>query len=199
MVILALLVSACSGIGGAEITSSARLWAAGPARWLMQPEELQRFRQLRGNRQVLEFIEEFWRRRDPTPGESENPVRAAFFERAAAADQLYSENDLPGSLSDRGRALILLGHPPILRTKRKAVPRLDPQLGDRAERAWVRLSSWVYPLAELDERLREMLGEMPGDELQLTFVHDGDRTYLLEGERYLKLASRALVRPEALP
>lgn len=187
------------GVGGTKVTAGARLWASGPVRWLMLSEEVGRFRQLTTNRQALEFIEEFWRRRDPTPGEPENPLRASFFERASAADRLYAEGTTPGSLTDRGRALILLGHPPVLRSRRKAVPRLDPALGDKADRVWVRLTIWAYPRSELPPRMAEALHDPDLTEVSLTFVHDAERTYLLEGERYLKLAARSLVRPEALP
>lgn len=190
---------ASTGVGGAKVTAGARLWASGPVRWLMLSEETGRFRQLRTNRQALEFIEEFWRRRDPTPGEPENPVRANFFERSAAADRLYAEGATPGSLTDRGRALILLGPPPVLSHKRKAVPRLDPALGDKADRVWVRLFVWSYPIEELQPNLVQLLANPELSEISLTFVQDTERTYLLEGERYLKLAPRALVRPEALP
>lgn len=184
---------------GPKVTVGARLWASGPVRWLMLPEESRRFRGLTTNRQALEFIEEFWRRRDPTPGELENPVRVSFFERAAAADRFYGEENTAGSLTDRGRALILLGHPPILRTRRKAVPRLDPSLGDQANRVWTRLSIWAYPIDELPLRMQTLLVEREKVELTLTFVDHGNRTTLLEGERYLRLIPQALVRPEALP
>ncbi len=196
---LTLVIGCSANSSGPKVTAGARLWAAGPVRWLMLPEESSRFHQLSTNRQALEFIDEFWRRRDPTPGELENPLRVSFFERAAAADRFYGEKETAGSLTDRGRTLILLGHPPILRTRRKAVPRLDPALGDQANRVWVRLLIWAYPIQELPPRVQAILEERELTELTLTFVDHGDRTTLLEGERFLKLIPRALVRPEAMP
>ncbi len=182
-----------------KVTAGARLWAAGPVRWLMLPEEARRFRRLTTNRQALEFIDEFWRRRDPTPGELENPLRVSFFERAAAADRFYGEKQTAGSLTDRGRALILLGHPPILRTRRKAVPHLGSPTGNPTNQDWVRLSVWAYPIDELAPRIQAILAERKLEELTLTFVDHGERTTLLDGERLLKLIPRALVRPEAMP
>ncbi|MFL6192760.1 MAG: hypothetical protein ACJ75H_01215 [Thermoanaerobaculia bacterium] len=45
----------------------------GPTRWLMLPEEARKYRRLRTTREVVDFVEEFWRRRDPDPGRPGSP------------------------------------------------------------------------------------------------------------------------------
>lgn len=184
---------------GAE-PPGARVWVEGPVRWLMSPEELKEFKHLGSNRELLDFIEAFWRRRDPTPGDPENPVRTAFYERAAAADRLYAEPRRQGSLTDRGRALILLGPPSVLRYKQKPVPAFDPSRYRGNPAGAVRripVEVWGYFAADLPERLLELLsGELEEGEATLTFATEGRRTRLQEGDELLELAARALIREE---
>lgn len=57
-----------------------------------------------------QFIEEFWKVRDPDPSTEENEFRDEYYSRIAEANRLFREGS-PGWLSDRGRILILLGEP----------------------------------------------------------------------------------------
>ncbi|HEY4593018.1 MAG TPA: GWxTD domain-containing protein, partial [Thermoanaerobaculia bacterium] len=63
----------------------------GPTRWLMLPEEEHQYRRLRTTREVVDFIEAFWRNRDPDPDKPGNEFAKTFYERVEAADHLYSE------------------------------------------------------------------------------------------------------------
>jgi GWxTD domain-containing protein len=200
LLVAAGLAAGCHWPGGGGLSGGARLWLEGPVRWLLLPEETRQFRGLAGNREVLAFIEGFWQRRDPTPEDPENPFRAAFLEREAAADRLYGEERQRGSLTDRGRVLILFGSPSILRYRQKAVPVLTP---DRPRRRAVvatrRMTQevWVYLPRDLPPRLLALLPEEErGQELSFVFAIEARRAYLLEGERYCELAaSAALLRP----
>src|SRR3954449_1580217 len=87
----------------------------GPTRWLMLPEEEKQYRRLRTSREVIDFVEAFWLRRDPDPETPSNEFAKEFYERVEAADRLYGEGGVRGSLTDRGRALVLLGPPPRMR------------------------------------------------------------------------------------
>src|SRR3954469_18401176 len=98
----------------------------GPTRWLMLPEEEHQYRRLRTTREVVDFIEEFWRRRDPEPDKPGNPFAKTFYERVEAADHLYSEGGTRGSLATRGGPLVLRGPPPGLRYGQKKVPAWTP-------------------------------------------------------------------------
>ncbi len=57
------------------------------------------------------FIEDFWRRRDPTPATPENEYRTAYYARIERANRLFSGGGSPGWLQDRGRVYIMLGPP----------------------------------------------------------------------------------------
>jgi GWxTD domain-containing protein len=169
----------------------------GPTRWLMLPDEEKQARRLTSTREAIAFIEEFWRRRDPDPGTPGNGFSRTFYERVEAADRLYSEEGKRGSLTDHGRALVLLGPPPVLRYAQKRVPAFDTspsgQLIPGPSKTQV-LETWVYTAAELPPGLLALLGDEPPQEISVAFAKGPRNTYLVEGEKYLELAARAAVR-----
>lgn len=57
------------------------------------------------------FIEDFWRRRDPTPATPENEYRVEYYNRIERSNRLFSGGGAPGWLQDRGRVYITLGPP----------------------------------------------------------------------------------------
>lgn len=145
-------------------------------RWLMLPEEKRQCRRLRSQREAVLFIEFFWRRRDPTPRDSGNPFLQTFHDRVQAADKLYAEEGTRGALTDRGRALILLGSPSILRQRVRTVLApssiedggfdLDVQQPSEPREETQILKDWEYPVTSLPPglvRLLEERGLMPGD------------------------------------
>jgi len=56
------------------------------------------------------FIEEFWRRRDPSPTTERNEFKELYFRRIEEANHLF-RGAKPGWLQDRGRIYILFGPP----------------------------------------------------------------------------------------
>lgn len=57
------------------------------------------------------FIEDFWKRRDPTPVTPENEYRVDYYNRIERSNRLFSGGGSPGWLQDRGRVYITLGPP----------------------------------------------------------------------------------------
>ena len=57
-----------------------------------------------------QFIEDFWKKRDPSPNSDENEFRDEYYNRIDKANRLFREGS-SGWLTDRGRAYILLGDP----------------------------------------------------------------------------------------
>lgn len=185
----------CGAAGRPAEAGFLRTWAAGPARWLMLPEEERQLDRLRTHAQAVAFVEGFWRRRDPDGGRPGNPFEEEFQRRVEAADRLYGEGTVRGSLTDRGRALILLGPPPALNYGQKPVPAWDPgHMGGRpaVETKRIAVESWSYGSEDLPPRLRELLaGEGRDDGVTLVFVVEPRRTSLTDGERFLDAAVRA--------
>lgn len=188
----------CGGGPAARLGPDLGRWADGPVRWLIRPAEGRQFRRLRSNREAIIFIEAFWRRRDPDPGEPGNPFLESFEQRVAAADSLYAEGDTRGSLTDRGRALILLGAPPILRSGQRTAVTWNPvrsgtRVGGRT--AKVRVEEWEYTPASLSPALLALLGpEERARGLSLTFVVGATHTYLVSSEKAFDLAAEAAIR-----
>src|ERR1041384_5177475 len=82
---LLLLALACQS----SRTSTAAGLADGPTRWLMLPDEMRQVQRMRTNREAVDWLESFWRRRDPTPEEPGNDFAKTFYQRVEAADRLY--------------------------------------------------------------------------------------------------------------
>ena len=113
---LLLIVAAILALPLAAQTSP-REFATGPAKWLMTSEEQKAWRDVKTDDQAIDFIDLFWARRDPTPGTPRNENRLEFESRVAYADANFKEGNLRGSLTERGRVLILLGVPKNLATQ----------------------------------------------------------------------------------
>lgn len=172
----------------------------GPTRWLMLPEEERQYRRLHTTREAVDFIESFWRRRDPDPIHPGNEFAKAFYDRVEAADRLYSDGGIRGSLTDRGRALILLGPPPVLRYGQKNVPSWEPGKPGAPPNVQTRtiiLETWAYPIPELPPALAEQIQkEDPLVEVVLVFATEPRHTYLIEGGKFLEMAVRAALRDD---
>jgi GWxTD domain-containing protein len=193
-----LALSSQTSCRSAGRTSTASGLADGPTRWLMLPDELRQVRRMRTNREAVDWLEDFWKRRDPTPEEPGNDFAKSFYQRVEAADRLYSEGGVRGSLTARGRSLILLGPPPVLRYSQKRVPSWEPgRPGAKPaiETRDVVMESWVYTLDDLPPALRAGIErEHPDlDQVVLIFLVEPERTELLEGEKFLDLAVRSSV------
>ena len=170
----------------------------GPTRWLMLPDEARQYRRLQNTREVVDFVETFWRRRDPDPDKPGNEFAKTFYERVEAADHLYSEGGTRGSLTDRGRALVLLGPPPLQRYGQKKVPSWEPgHVGGppAVQTHTIPMETWVYPAGELSPALQQILQQDdPVQEVVLVFTAEARGTELIDGERFLEMAARAAVR-----
>lgn len=95
-----------------------QLWMDRDVRWIITPQERTAFNGLSGNEERDRFIEQFWLRRDPTPGTKENEYKEEHYRRFAYASlhfvtkiPSFSAREIPGWLTDRGRIYIVFGPP----------------------------------------------------------------------------------------
>ncbi|HAR36790.1 MAG TPA: hypothetical protein DCR87_07830 [Acidobacteria bacterium] len=79
-------------------------------RYTITPEERKIFLQLPPTERK-NFMDEFWKRRDPVPGTAINEFKEEYFIRINQANKLFGEGGKQGWLSDRGRIWITLGPP----------------------------------------------------------------------------------------
>jgi GWxTD domain-containing protein len=83
--------------------------------YIITPQERAAFLGLSTDAQRDQFIEQFWQRRDPTPGTRENEFRDEHYRRIAYANEHFTSS-LPGPTglgwrTDRGRIYIMYGKP----------------------------------------------------------------------------------------
>jgi GWxTD domain-containing protein len=78
--------------------------------YIIQDQERQSFRQLTTVQQREQFIEQFWLRRDPTPGTVINEMKEEHYRRIAHANEHFASS-IPGWKTDRGRIYITYGPP----------------------------------------------------------------------------------------
>lgn len=174
-------------------------WAEGPVRWYLLAAERRALAEVRSSADAVNFIERFWRLRDPDPGTSENAFRETFASRVEAADVLYAEGSTRGSLTPRGRALLLLGPPVHLQVTSEPVLSWTAKK-KRQERVVTRevdVEVWRYPPRDLPERFDAALRARGiTDGVELRFHVEPGGTRLVEGEELLQLAAAVAVVPE---
>ena len=83
----------------------------GPATFLMTKEEAAQWKQIPTDEEAAKFIALFWARRDPTPGTPRNELREEFDARVKFSDDNFTVGKMKGSMSDRGKTIILFGGP----------------------------------------------------------------------------------------
>src|SRR5580700_9578124 len=85
-------------------------WLNEEVPYIITKEEHDAFLRLTTNEEREQYIEEFWRRRNPDPDSPENAYREEHYRRIAYANERFSSG-LPGWKTDRGRTYILWGPP----------------------------------------------------------------------------------------
>ena len=85
-------------------------WLNEDVTYIIDDRERATFKGLQTDAEREKFIEQFWIRRDPTPGTIENEAKEEHYRRIAYANDHY-ESDIPGWKTDRGRVYIVYGPP----------------------------------------------------------------------------------------
>lgn len=93
------------------LSEASRQWLDEVVPYIITPAEKEFFLRLGTEKERGEFIESFWRKRDPDPATPENEAKLEYYGRIAQANRLFSTSGLAGWRTDRGRIYILLGPP----------------------------------------------------------------------------------------
>jgi GWxTD domain-containing protein len=101
---------AANGAGASELSGPYRQWVDEDVRWIITSEERSAYMGLADNAERLEFIKQFWVRRNPTPGGAENTFKEEHYRRIAYANVHFASGKA-GWMSDRGRIYIVNGRP----------------------------------------------------------------------------------------
>jgi|GEM_PF-379126 len=132
MVTAGLAITLCAGSLFAALSPEHVAFGKSAAKFLMTTEEAAKWKSLSSDRDAQRFEELFWARRDPTPGTAANEFRDEFEARVKFADERYGFGKVSGSVSDRGRIIVLLG-PPTRVMRSHEVPSPNIQQGVTAE------------------------------------------------------------------
>ena len=106
---LALAAWAAATVAGAQLSPEYAKWPGTPAGFLLTKAERKAYEQIKTDAEAKAFIELFWAKRDPDLETPINEFKSGFDMRVEAADRYFTFGQTKGSLSDRGRVLILLG------------------------------------------------------------------------------------------
>lgn len=93
-----------------EIEDYFKKWLEEDVVYIITEEEEQIFKSLSTLEEKDNFIEQFWRRRDPNPRTIENEFKEEHYRRIAYANEKFASGD-PGWVTDRGRTYIIHGEP----------------------------------------------------------------------------------------
>ncbi len=85
-------------------------WIEDEVRWIASEAEKEAFKSLTTRESKNEFIEEFWKRRDPTPATTANEYKGGYYERWDYVNRQFREG-MPGWRTDRGRVYLIHGPP----------------------------------------------------------------------------------------
>jgi len=105
------LVLVTSTMLSAAPSSAMQEWGKGPASLLMTKEEKAKWMKVNTDADAKAFVDLFWARRDRTPGTAVNEFQQEFDTRVKYADEKFRFQKTRGSMTDRGKILILLGAP----------------------------------------------------------------------------------------
>jgi GWxTD domain-containing protein len=85
-------------------------WLEEDVVYIITAAERQAFEHLNTDAERDRFIDEFWSRRNPAPGDTLNPLKEEHYRRIAFANERFAAA-VPGWKSDRGRVYIVFGPP----------------------------------------------------------------------------------------
>jgi GWxTD domain-containing protein len=111
-VIAAAMLAAVSSSAFAQMSATYADWAKGPAQFLMTSEEQATWKKVKSDADAKAFVDLFWAKRDPSPATPNvNEFQIEFDRRVKAADDTFTTPRKKGSVSERGKYLIVLGPP----------------------------------------------------------------------------------------
>jgi GWxTD domain-containing protein len=93
-----------------ELKEAYKRWLSTDVAYIITKDEKRAFQALATDEERENFIENFWRRRDPNPDTEENEYREEYYERIAYANEHFTSG-IPGWKTDRGRIYIAWGKP----------------------------------------------------------------------------------------
>ncbi|MGZ5441655.1 MAG: GWxTD domain-containing protein [Thermoanaerobaculia bacterium] len=152
--VMAAVLACLAATAVADLSSESIAWGQGPYQFLMTKEEAATWKTIQTDEAAKAFVDLFWARRDPTPTTPVNEYRLEIERRINEADQhLGAGEKVRGSMTDRGRTLLLYGTPKRMERSAEAkTPSFDMsgnlQRDQRDTANWVQ---WIYEEGDTKE------------------------------------------------
>lgn len=144
------------------------IWLNHDVRWIITPEERQAFRHLTNNEERAEFVRQFWERRNPNPGSTDNAFKKEHYRRLAYADTHFAWKQEPGSETDRGHVYIVFGPPDSI----EAYPHGTAELANAHETWSYRSIRFAAPLKPDSKGLGEAAQAVVRKNVDFRFVDE---------------------------
>ena len=141
-----------------ELKTAYKKWLNEDVPYIITKEEKKAFMALQTDEERENFIENFWRRRDPNPDTEENEFREQYYERIAYANEHFTSG-IPGWKTDRGRIYISWGKPDEIETHPSGGAYERPSYEGGGSTTTYPFEIWWY---------RHLDG--PGDGVEIEFV-----------------------------
>jgi GWxTD domain-containing protein len=93
-----------------ELEGPWKKWMNEDVIYIITDEEKSAFKHLQTDEEREQFVEQFWKRRDPTPDTEENEYKEELYRRIAYSNEHYASG-IPGWKTDRGMIYIKYGPP----------------------------------------------------------------------------------------
>ena len=139
---LVLAAGVFASVAGAQLSQTYKDFPNGPAGFVMTDSEKKAFALLKSDSEAQAWIELFWAKRDPDLNTVENEFKQDFDMRVLAADKQFSTERIKGSVSDRGKVLILMGKP--LSAKKEAAGPSEEEGGRPSIMEGGASQIWMY-------------------------------------------------------
>lgn len=123
--LLSLTLAASAALYAFQPATPYQNWLNQEVVWIISPDERAAFQRLGTDEERQKFIEQFWLRRDPTPGTQVNELRDEHYRRIAQANDRFGYGSTPGWQSDRGRIYVKFGPPDEKEEHREASPAFE--------------------------------------------------------------------------
>jgi GWxTD domain-containing protein len=132
----------------AELANPYQKWLNEDVAYIITDEERAAFKKLQSDLIEREtFIENFWLRRDPTPGTVANEFKEEHYRRIAYTNEHYSSR-IPGWKTDRGRIYITYGPPDEIEDHTSGGSYRRPAEEGGGETSTVPFQKWRYRYLE---------------------------------------------------
>ena len=134
-------------------------WEKGYVQHLLTKKEIKAFNKLKTEQDAENFIALFWAKRDTTPGTPRNEFRERCEALSAQADAKYSSEKVKGSLSDRGKVLMLLG--PAFASTQRTANDSESGIGNEGSKSTSTQAAFTRVEYEIWQYRREQLDRLP--------------------------------------